>query len=83
MTDRELLSRIVVDPAVVVGKPVVRGTRLTVERILGLLAHGFTVDDVISEYPGLAPEDVHACLLFAQRSLSETRYVPAAAGETR
>ena len=67
MGDEQLLQRIVLDPRVMVGKPVIRGTRLTVEHILNLLAHGATEADVLEEYPGLAREDLQACLLFAAR----------------
>lgn len=76
MSDEELLSRIVVDPGVMVGKPVIKGTRLTVEFILNLLAHGATVAEILDEYHGLAPEDISACLLFASRSLENTAFMP-------
>ena len=64
MTDQELLNRITINPKVMVGKPVIRGTRLTVEFILNLVAHGATMDEVIKEYQGLKIEDVRACILF-------------------
>jgi uncharacterized protein (DUF433 family) len=64
MTDLELLTRITINPKVMVGKPVIRGTRLTVEFILNLLAHGATTDEIIKEYQGLKVEDVRACILF-------------------
>ena len=64
MTDQELLNRITINPQVMVGKPVIRGTRLTVEFILNLVAHGATMDEVIKEYQGLKIEDVRACILF-------------------
>lgn len=76
MTDRELLERITCDPKVMVGKPVIKGTRLTVEFILNLLAHGSTVDEILEEYEGLAAEDIQACLLFASQSLSSTTFMP-------
>lgn len=76
MTDEELLKRISVNPKVMLGKPVVKGTRLTVEFIIGRLAHGATSADLMKEYEGLTPEDVSACLLFAERSLSDTDYMP-------
>jgi uncharacterized protein (DUF433 family) len=60
-----LLKRIVINPKVMVGKPVIRGTRLTVEYILGLLAHGTVMEDILQEYPGLEKDDIYACLLFA------------------
>ena len=79
MTDQDLLNRIVVNPQVMAGKPVIKGTRLTVEFILNLLAHGATVEDVLAEYDGLTQEDIQACLLFATRSLEDTSFVPLAA----
>ncbi len=65
MTDKQLLERIVLNPKVMVGKPVIRGTRLTVEYILNLLAHGATVAEILEEYEGLTPEDIQASILFA------------------
>jgi len=79
MTDRELLERVSINPKVMTGKPVIRGTRLTVEYVLNLLAHGATTDEVISEYKGLTAEDVQACILFATKSLESTTFVPLAA----
>jgi uncharacterized protein (DUF433 family) len=82
MTDQELLTRIAVDPGIVVGKPVIRGTRLTVEYILGLLAHGASIEEILQEYDGLTREDIQACLLFASRSLENTAFMPLAAEAT-
>ena len=76
MKDQILLERITLNPKVMVGKPVVRGTRLTVEFILNLLAHGATTAEIIEEYDGLAPEDIQACLLFAGKSLSRMEFMP-------
>jgi uncharacterized protein (DUF433 family) len=76
MTDKELLERIVVNPAVMVGKPVIRGTRLTVEFILNLLAHGETLSEIIEEYEGLSREDIQACLLFATKSMEDVTFMP-------
>jgi uncharacterized protein (DUF433 family) len=78
MSDDQLLSRITTDPRVMVGKAVIKGTRLTVEYILGLLAHGATVTEILEEYEGLAPEDIQACFLFASRSLQDTSFMPLA-----
>lgn len=75
MTDQQLLQRITLNPDVMVGKPVIRGTRLTVEYILNLLGHGDSIDDILEEYEGLAVEDVQACLLFASRSLEFTDFL--------
>ena len=63
MSDRELLDRITLDPKVMLGKPVIRGTRLTVEYVLNLLAHGVTEEEILEEYEGLTREDIRACLL--------------------
>jgi len=76
MTDQRLLERITIDPNVLVGKPVIKGTRLSVEYILNLLAHGATTAEIIKEYEGLTQEDVQACLLFAARSLESTAFMP-------
>ncbi len=76
MTDRQLLKRITCDHPVMVGKPVIKGTRLTVEYILNLLAHGSTVQEILDEYEGLQAEDIQACLLFASLSLSSTAFMP-------
>jgi len=62
MLNPQLMERITVDPAVMVGKPVIRGTRLTVEYILGLMANGATVEEILDEYDGLATDDINACL---------------------
>jgi uncharacterized protein (DUF433 family) len=81
MEDNQLLRRIIIDPKVMVGKPVIKGTRLTVELILNQMAHGSTVDEIISEYKGLTHEDIRACFLFAGKSLESTSFMPLA--ETR
>ena len=76
MTDTELLARIVVDPKTMVGKPVISGTRLTVEHVLNQLGHGATVSEILDEYRGLTAADVQACVLFAARSLAESDFMP-------
>ena len=76
MKDEELLKRITINPKIMVGKPVVKGTRLTVEYILNLLAHGATAKEILEEYDGLVQEDIRACLLFATRSLEDTSFMP-------
>lgn len=78
MNDQQLLERIAIDPDIMVGKPVIRGTRLTVEFILNLLAHGATGAEIMEEYEGVAQEDVQACLLFATKSLESTTFMPLA-----
>lgn len=76
MRDEQLLQRITMDPAVMVGKPVIKGTRLTVDYILNLLAHGATYDEILDEYEGLKLADIQACLLFATKSLQNTSFMP-------
>ena len=76
MTEDELLDRISVNPRVMVGKPVIRGTRLTVEYILELLAHETAIEDILEEYPGLVKDDIYACLLFASKTLQDASFIP-------
>ena len=71
-----LIDRIVINPKVMVGKPVIRGTRLTVQYILGLLAHGATVEEILEEYDGLTEQDIQACLLFATNTLADATFIP-------
>lgn len=59
------VDRISIDPDVMVGKPVISGTRLTVEFILGLLASGWTIEEIMDDYPGITRDDVLACLKYA------------------
>jgi len=65
-----LLDHIVINPRAMVGKPIIRGTRLTVEYILNLLAHGATEAEILAEYDGLTRADIRASLLFAAQSLA-------------
>jgi uncharacterized protein (DUF433 family) len=76
MNKSELLERIVINPEVMVGKPVIRGTRLTVQYIVGLLAQGATIEEILQEYEGLTREDILACLQFARETLENTDFVP-------
>jgi uncharacterized protein (DUF433 family) len=78
MQELSLHERITVDPQVMVGKPVVRGTRLTVEYILRLLANGATVDEILNEYAGLTVDDIRACMLFASNVLTDMSFMPLA-----
>jgi len=64
----ELLRRIVVDPRIMAGKPVIRGTRITVDTILELLASGMSPEEIAEDY-GISVEDVRAALLYAARVL--------------
>ena len=66
-------DRIEVNEAVLVGKPVVRGTRLAVEFLIELLARGWTMEQVIENYPGITKEDLRACLAYAHDVLTGAR----------
>jgi len=76
MEQKQLLERIALNSKIMVGKPVIRGTRLTVQYILNLLAHGATVDEILQEYKGLTKEDILACLLYASETLEDTTFMP-------
>jgi len=75
----DILGRIVIDPKVMVGKPVIKGTRITVELILGLLGQGATYEDIFKGYPHIKKEDIYACLLFAQQAINNSVYAPSIA----
>jgi len=74
MTEERLLRRIVTDPKVMLGKPVIKGTRLTVEIIVEKIAYGATADDLKKDYPFLTEADIKAALLYAAKrvALEET-----------
>lgn len=78
MTDQELLQRIESSSKVLAGKPTIRGTRLSVDFILNLLAHSSSVDEILDEYDGITLHDIQACLLFASRSLASAAFMPLA-----
>ena len=69
-------TRIVVDPAILTGKPVVRGTRLAVEFIVDLLAQGWPEEEILKNYPGLSRDDIHACLKYASAVLQSESVYP-------
>lgn len=66
-------ERITVDPKVLVGKPVIKGTRLAVEFIIELLANGWTEQQILENYPGITHEDILACLRYASETLKSER----------
>ncbi len=72
-------DRIAIDPAVLTGKPVVKGTRLAVEFVVDLLAQGWTHEQIERSYPGLTREDVQACLAYASELLHAERVYPRSA----
>jgi len=74
--EQMLLNRIEVNPEVMVGKPVVKGTRIPVELILKMLSQGISVEEILEEYPHLTKEDVQACLAYATRALEVEEIFP-------
>jgi uncharacterized protein (DUF433 family) len=75
MKNQDLLNRINTNPDVMVGKPVIKGTRLTVDVILNLLADGTTIPEILEEYEGLVEEDIRACLLFASYYIENPSFI--------
>jgi uncharacterized protein (DUF433 family) len=69
-------ERIVVDPATLVGKPVIRGTRIAVEFLLDILAEGWTTDQIVTNYPQLSPDDIQAALHYAAEVLKHELVFP-------
>ena len=69
-------ERIIIDPGIMVGKPVIKGTRLAVEFIIELLANGWTEDQITRNYPGIIREDIQACLAYASEILHEEKVYP-------
>jgi uncharacterized protein (DUF433 family) len=69
-------DRIVADPKILVGKPVIKGTRLAVEFIIDLLAQGWTEMEILRNYPGLTREDIQACLQYASVVLKSEKVYP-------
>lgn len=67
MFETELLTRITYNPKIFGGKPIIRGRRLAVEHVLGMLAAGDTTETLLTAYPWLEPEDIQACLLYARK----------------
>jgi len=71
--------RITLDPNVLAGKPVIRGTRLAVEFVIGLMADGWGEADILASYPGIVHDDIIACLAYARDALSSEKVFPSAA----
>ena len=72
-------DRIIVDPKILVGKPVIKGTRIAVEFVIDLLARGWTTEQILTEYDHLTPEDIQACLAYAGELIREERVYPLSA----
>lgn len=79
INESDLLRRIVINPEIFGGKPIIRGMRIAVEHVLGMLAAGDSVDDLLDGYPELEREDITACLIYARRTVAnetiETAFV--------
>lgn len=73
MTEKKLLKRIVINPEIMLGKPVIKGTRLTVEIIIEKLAYGETIEDLKKDYPFLTEGDIRAALLYAAKRLAQEK----------
>ena len=70
MKDEKLLRRIIVDPKIMIGKPVIKGTRLTVEIILEKIAYGESMEEIKQDYPFLNDDDIRAALLYAAKRIA-------------
>jgi uncharacterized protein (DUF433 family) len=73
MNEQKLLERITVNPEIFGGKPIIRGHRLAVEHILGMLAAGDSSETILEGYDWLEPEDIRACLIFARKLAAHER----------
>jgi uncharacterized protein (DUF433 family) len=70
VTEEKLLKRIVTNPKIMLGKPVIKGTRLTVEIIVEKIAYGETIEDLKRDYPFITEDDIRAALLYAAKRLA-------------
>jgi uncharacterized protein (DUF433 family) len=70
---------ITLDPEILAGKPIIKGTRLAVEFVIGLMADGWTEQQLLENYPGLSRKKILACLAYARDALEFERVVPSAA----
>ncbi len=77
MTERELLDRITTNPDIYGGKPIIRGRRMAVEHILGMMVGGATAQEIVDEYEWLELDDIRACLVYAQRLVANEYIEPA------
>ena len=72
-------ARIILDPTILAGKPVIRETRLSVEFVIGLIADSWSDADILRNYPGLSHDDLAACLAYARDVLRSEKVYPGAA----
>lgn len=71
-------DRIQIDPRICSGKPCIRGTRIMVKNILGMMAGGYTIERILEAYPGLVREDIEAALDYVTRVIDEEKVIPRA-----
>lgn len=76
MDENAILKRIICDPRIFGGMPIIRGHRLAVEHVLGMLAAGDSIETILSGYPWMPREDVFACLAYARRLVEHDRVEP-------
>lgn len=76
MSDKNLRSRIEINPKILTGKAIIKGTRISVEFVLELLGKGWTYEDILANYPHLTKEDIIACLNYAKERIKEERVYP-------
>jgi len=69
-------ERIIIDPNVMAGKPVIKGTRIPVDAILRRLGEGASIEEILEDYPNLKEEDIRAALIYAAESLAEEEIIP-------
>lgn len=83
MASEQLIERITTDPKVMGGKPVIKGTRVTVETIVKLVASGASNKEIIEDFPHIAEEDIRAALLYAAKILESEDIFPVEPGESK
>lgn len=76
MNETDLLARIIFNPQIFGGKPIVRGRRLAVEHVLGMLAAGDTAETLLTAYPWLEADNISACLFYARKVVAQERIEP-------
>ena len=77
----DFIKRIEVNPKVMVGKPVIRGTRITVDAILGRIAEGWTFDEILEDFPHITKEDIKAAVMYAERLVGGEYIFPVIRGK--
>ena len=80
MDEAKLLSRITVNPKIFGGKPIIRGHRLAVEHVLGMLTAGSSQEEILAGYDWLEPDDIRACMVYARRAVGQERIEPVISG---